>query len=480
MASARPRRALRRRPARPLLLIMITFGVLLVFVIAYLVRLGPYGSPDGDGVGDPYFPNAGGAGYDALNYRIDLSYDEPARSLSGTTTMTAVATEEIDSVNVDLDLAVTATTINDQPSDFRQRGRDVRVESADPLRAGQEFTVTVTYAGVPQETSPEAAFGVDRELIIADEPFGAPAWFASNDHPSDPATMEMTLRVPADLQALSSGSLISRDIGQEENFDTWHWRSDDPMATYLNFLAIGSFEIETGEDGWPFLYAVSSDFAPAERDSVNETLRRTPANLRALEEVWGPYPFEEIGGIVPKTSAARFGALETQPRPVYDSGMLLNSSDHLIVHEYAHMWFGNNVTLAQWGDLFMNEAYASFSEWIVAERRGGPSANQMMREMYAHADQLMWSQPMTDPGPEALFFSVYTRGPMALQALRNLMGDEAFFRLGREWANEPGTRSMEEWQDRAREISPVDLEHYFDVWLERDEMPAQTSLNGFR
>ncbi len=466
--------------------VLVAGGVLILvlsMVIGFLIRpfLGiPVDGPDGgDGVGDRYFPTAGGGGYDARHYLINLSYDEPTKALSGSTTMTAVATQELASLRLDLDLEVIRAELDGVKVPFDQSGRDVRVRSNRLLPAGEAFTVTLEYAGQPLAVGGGDVLGTGREVVIANEPFAAPYWFPSNDHPSDPATMEVMIRVPGDLQALSSGSLISRDIADEPDFDTWHWRSNEPMATYLNFLAIGPFDIEQGDaDGRPFLYAVSRELPPERQDAAMSALRITPEMIRELEQIWGPYPFAEIGGVVP---AARFefGALENQPRPVYHAGALLRDPQRLVVHEYAHMWFGNNVTLAAWDDIFMNESYSSYSEWMVLERQGRRGAQESMLQMYSNASSETWSIPVDDPGVENLFDNVYTRGPMALQALRNLMGDDAFFALSREWANEPGSRSLEDWQDRARQHSPVDLESYFEVWLSSTRKPARTTANGF-
>nr|BAH90091.1 metallopeptidase [uncultured bacterium] len=473
----------RPRPLWPFLVALGVAVLVLSIVAGLLIRpyLGfPVSGPDGgDGVGDSYFPTAGGGGYDARDYRIDLSYDESTRGLAGSTTMTAVATRDLASLHLDLDLAVTRAEIDGRKVAFVQTGRDVHVRGTRLLAAGEQFTVRIEYAGQPGAISKGDVLMKEREVVIANEPFAAPYWFPSNDHPSDPATMELTMRVPADLQALSSGSLISRDIADEPDFDTWHWRSDEPMATYLNFLAIGPYDIEEGRAGGrSALYAVSRQLPDRRRERAMTALRTTPQLVAELEEIWGPYPFTEIGGVVPSTSFD-WGALENQPRPVYHAGALLADSQRLIVHEYAHMWFGNNVTLAEWNDIVMNESYASYSEWLVAERVGQGSADDVMQRFYDRLPDSTWETPIDDPGPDAMFDNVYTRGPMALHALRNLMGDEAFFTLSREWANEPGSRSLEDWQDRARRHSSVDLEHYFDVWFSATEKPEKTPENGF-
>ena len=99
--------------------------------------------------------------------------------------------------------------------------------------------------------------------------------------------------------------------------------------------------------------------------------------------MFGPYPFTEIGGVVPAHELP-FGGLENQTRPVYNAGAILDEgfAPELLNHELAHMWFGDNVTLRQWNDIFNNEAYASWAQWGYNERTGGQKANDELNETY--------------------------------------------------------------------------------------------------
>ena len=179
-----------------------------------------------------------------------------------------------------------------------------------------------------------------------------------------------------------------------------------------------------------------------------------------------------------------FGGLETQTRPVYQSSAILNEdyAPELINHELAHMWFGDNVTLRQWNDIFNNEAYASWAQWGYNERVGGKKANDELNETYEQYvdDAGFWQITMIDPSRQHLFDAVYVRGPMALQALRNVIGDEAFFRLTREWAQAPGSRSLEDWMAAAQSLTTVDLQPFFQAWIYAPTAPARTPENGFR
>jgi aminopeptidase N len=286
------------------------------------------------------------------------------------------------------------------------------------------------------------------------------------------------------MEAISIGRLVSADAAEEKDYDTWHWVSEKPTATYLNFVSIGQFELKRGtDDGLPYVYAVSEQLSPADRKTAFAALMTSVSRVRTMETMFGPYPFAEIGGVVP-AHELEFGGLENQTRPVYEAKAILsrNFAATLVTHELAHMWFGDNVTLRQWNDIFDNEGYASWAEWGYAERTGGRKANDALNQTYARfADEPdFWRITMIDPSRPHLFDAVYVRGPMALQALRNVIGDEAFFRFTRQWAQTPGSRSLEDWMATAQTATTVDLNPFFQAWIYSPTAPARTAANGFR
>jgi aminopeptidase N len=146
------------------------------------------------------------------------------------------------------------------------------------------------------------------------------------------------------------------------------------------------------------------------------------------------------------------------------------------------MWFGDNVTLREWNDIFNNEAYASWAQWGLAERTGGRTANAALNAAYERTkdEGRFWQVTMIDPGADDLFSTVYVRGPMALQALRNVIGDEAFFALARDWSQRPGSRSLEDWMAAAQSHTTIDLQPFFDAWIFAPVAPERTAANGFR
>jgi aminopeptidase N len=440
------------------------------------------------GVGDPYFPDAGSSGYDVIKYEISISWDPASETMKATTRIAARATQLLESFYLDLALQIDGVQVDGQEATFeKQDFQDVQVIPAEPVAAGSDFDVVVRYSGAPGKITRgkvQPWFSSGQEWTVVGEPESAAWWFPSNDHPSDPALMDISVRVPTGLQAISIGRLESRDTGNEADFDTWHWVSRQPIPTYTAFVTIGRYQTEQGvADGRPYVYAVSMQLSPENRSKAMTQLRKTTATLRVLEQMFGPYPFTETGGVVPAHQFA-FGGIETQTRPVYNPRSILNEgyAPILIAHELAHMWFGDNVTLRQWDDIFNNEAYASWAQWGFIERTGGRQASAALNAAYerTEGEPRFWQVTMIDPGPAQLFSTVYIRGPMTLQALRNVIGDDAFFRLARDWSQRPGTRSLEEWMAVAQAQTTVDLQPFFEAWIYGTTAPARTAENGFR
>jgi aminopeptidase N len=506
--SVAPPPRLRRHRVLPSTVLIVVAVVIMVVALAVIPYLTPRlnlrsgsGSPGpvapsaptdpggrdrgGSGVDDPYYPDYGSSGYDARHYTISLNWAPSAKTLGGTTVITAEADHRLRSFYVDLVLPVTRVSVDGRPARFsRESFYDVRITPARAVTAGTIFRVEISYAGRPADyrlgsSSPWWVTG--DEVTAASEPEGSAWWYPANDHPSDPATLDVSVRVPAGLEAVSNGRLVSRDSRDEPGFDTWHWVTEQTLDTYQSLLSIGRYELRQGTaDGRPYVYAVSSALPRQTRDKAFANLAATPRIVADLEQYWGRYPYDEIGGIV---TAHRlwYAGLETATRPLYEvRAATEGDAAALLTHELAHMWFGGRVTLLQWNDIFLSEGYASFSEWLRTERTGGRTAEDRLRSSYDRlaGNQDFWRITMIDPGRDHLFDAVYTRGPMTLQALRNVIGEDAFFRFSRSWAAGSGPHSLEQWMVTAQRFSRVDLEPFFEAWIYADHAPARTAANG--
>ena len=215
-------------------------------------------------------------------------------------------------------------------------------------------------------------------------------------------------------------------------------------------------------------------------------LDRQPEILDFLSGIWGRYPFRTAGGIVDDVRGLGF-ALETQTRPVYARDFFEdreNPTDSVVVHELAHQWVGDSLALARWQDIWLNEGFATYSEWLWSEDQGRGTAQELFDVWTSFpADDPWWEVTIGDPGPDDLFaFQVYQRGAATLHALRLRIGDDAFFRLLRRWValHRGGNVMIPQFTALAEAISGQDLDAFFDEWLFTPAKPSGLEVAATR
>jgi len=202
-------------------------------------------------------------------------------------------------------------------------------------------------------------------------------------------------------------------------------------------------------------------------------LRKLPDIVEFYSSIYGPYPFEAVGAIVDDAKEVGY-SLETQTKPVF----YRVPDEETLAHEISHMWFGDSVTLTEWPDIWLHEGFATWSEWIWSEHNGQKSAHHWFKTLYntPAQDTAFWTPPPGDPGGPAFMFNgtIYNRGALTLQALREKIGDTDFFELLGGWAsqNRYGNVTTPEFIALAEKVSGHELEEFFDVWLYRPEKPT--------
>jgi aminopeptidase N len=205
---------------------------------------------------------------------------------------------------------------------------------------------------------------------------------------------------------------------------------------------------------------------------------RQPEMIAFLAESFGPYPFSTGGGIVDDVEGLGF-ALETQTRPIYARDFFTDpfSSDAVVVHELAHQWYGDSLLLARWKDIWLNEGFATYAEWLWSEREGLGTAQEVFDFWYGliPPDDPFWNLTIGDPGPDNLFdFAVYIRGGMTLHQLRLAVGDDDFFEILETWATDNAGENVTtpEFIALAESISGQSLDDLFDAWLFTPGLPV--------
>ncbi|MFE2326738.1 M1 family metallopeptidase [Streptomyces sp. NPDC059385] len=439
------------------------------------------GRPGASGLRDPYFPKAGNGGYQVDHYALDLDYDPADGRLDGTAVITARAEQGLSSFNLDLSgLTVEGVTVQGEPARHNRAGNELTVRPAEDLKKGEVFRVEVDYGGKPKtivdaDSSKEGWITTPGGAVGVGEPVGSMAWFPGNHHPSDKATYDITLTVPHGYEAVSNGELRSRtETGDGRTEFAWH--SPEPMASYLATAVVGPYKVTTTKtpSGVPVYNAV----APGEAAASAGALARLPEIVEWGSGRFGPYPFGTTGAIVLPKGTLTY-ALETQTRPVFSGAP---AEEELVVHELAHQWFGDSVSPKSWKDMWLNEGFATYAEWLWAEDHGGVGAQKRFEAFLAgdtsvdEAADSDWDAfpPAAPPGPEHISGNpVYYRGAMVLHRIRQEVGDAKFFDLLRGWAvdHRHGNANTAEFTAYAEKRTGHDLKKVWDVWLYGEGRP---------
>jgi aminopeptidase N len=423
------------------------------------------------GLGDPYFPLAGNGGYQVEHYDLAIAFAPGRGRIGATATIDAVATQALSGFNLDLrGLRVSSVSVNGVPGTFSGKGAELTVAPAAAIAAGAAFRVVVAYSGRPQplrspDGSPTGWIPTRDGAFVVNEPRGAITWFPCNDHPSDKASYSFTVTVPRGRTAVANGSLES--VVRTRRSSTFVWRAAEPMASYLATVTTGRFRLRSSSAGGiPDWTAI----APGE-GRARRALRSTAAVLATFPSYFGAYPFSSTGAIV--DSGFPGVALETQTRPLYGWAAPRTT----VVHELAHQWFGNAVTPERWSDIWLSEGFATWSEWLWHTGGADARLRRVFRRLYRVRGVFarpLWRVPPGAPGPKKLFsLSVYNRGALTLEALRQLIGDPAFYATLRRWVSEHlyGNASTQDFIVLAEAESGRELDRFFDLWLFKQGKP---------
>lgn len=447
------------------------------------------------GLGEPLDPTLGNPGYDVVHYDINLTFDPDRSWLDATVTLSATATETLASVNVDfIGFDVEAATVDGKAAAFARTERDMTIRPAAPIASGEQFQLTVRYHGTPRPFASESGAPVPLGWnvksginYVVSEPDGARSWFPCNDVPWDKATYTFRLTVPDTLTAAANGVL--KDQVAAGGRKTWVWRMDQPMATYLATVVIGDFKIvddpaASQAAGVPIRNLLPADAFPiptrAPGDSSVIVVHGDGYDAQALgaqgqmlafvAHYLGPFPFEAYGiAYVPSFPSS----LECQTLTLTGTTV-----ERDLVHELAHQWLGDYVSPAHWSDVWLNEGFATYMEWLWVEHRGDATVEQLASNEYEQDHDL--PPPANAPAHDMFNRSVYGRGALTLYALRARVGDATFFAILRTWVERYGGRSAttSDFIALAEETSGADLTQFFQGWLYAPTMPELPAASG--
>ncbi len=427
-------------------------------------------------------------GFHVRSYDLDLTYRVGPNHLSGVAVLQLDNWKPLKTMTLDLSgslrvsrIAATGSAgVDPQVARFRQSGNKLRLTFVDDVPVDSEFQLHIRYSGSPRPI--RTVWGtlgweeLENGALVASQPNGAPSWFPCDDTPDEKARYEFRVSVDNPFAVVANGELVGKQTAGSRS--TWHYRANYPMASYLATVQVGEYEqLTLSGPGQVPVHA----WVPAElKEVVREEFADQSEMLELYDRLFGPYPFPAYTVVVTEDELEI--PLEAQGLSIFGSNHA--EGDHawerLIAHELSHQWFGNSLGLAQWNDIWLNEGFACYAEWLWFEHSTGRHAADSAREHYDLLSREPRNLLLGDPGPKDMFDDrVYKRGALTVHALRCLLGDAAFFRALRRYVA-AGRHAVVEPRDLKREVMaeanaqsiPQEIvEKLWDDWLFQLPLP---------
>ncbi|MDZ8171916.1 M1 family metallopeptidase [Microbacterium sp. SSW1-59] len=421
---------------------------------------------------DAYTPTSGDECYDVESYDLDLRYAVRTNHLEARATINAVAAVDLRAVSLDLiGLRASRVSVDGVLATFKQGPRHLRVTSPHPIAAGESFSLEVRYSGRPSPRrstwGPIGWEELEEGSLVASQPIGAPTWFPCNDRPDNRASFTIAVTADTGYTVAATGRRVA--VTKQGRATRWEFRSDVPTATYLAAVHVGPYREKA--------LGSATIFAPGGLlPRARRALADVPRMLACFERVFGPYPQEACTLVV--TPDELEIPLEAQGLAVFGVNHLAPEHERLIAHELAHQWFGNSVGIGAWRDIWLNEGFACYSEWVWSEESGGPTVDDLAADAHTRLAGLPQDIVIGDPGAGDMFDDrVYKRGALTLVALRRLIGEDAFVRMVREWTaqHRHTLATTADFIALAESTVGRAMGAFFDEWLHTRPLPPLPS-----
>jgi aminopeptidase N len=420
--------------------------------------------------------------YDLQHQVTTVRFDWPRQAVVGTTTLNIAGLPDaapLSSVAIDAgDMTFRRVASGSTNLKYDYDGHTLTVRLASPLRAGQKTSITIDYDGVNRTKG--AYFRPAQHIVWTQgETEDNHYWVPTYDFPNDKETWEFFIWTAKNELALSNGKLAgSRAVGDSIE---WHWVQDKPASTYLMTTVVGNYVV-LQDKPWRNV-SVGYWTYP---DSVNAAWRgfaRTPQAIDVFSRKTGvPYPWNKYDQIV--IPQFQYGGMENVTATSQNDAEILHpawsepqaNSVGLMAHELGHQWYGDLLTTRRWGDVWLNEGFATFMEQVFREADAGIDEAAIDRlgaqEQTIEADRrgrrpIVWNRWVNDP--IEVFFSghIYPKGATILQMLRHQLGDDLFWKAMNHYTTSHayGNVVTDDLRKAFEETTGRDYKTFFDQWV---------------
>jgi len=436
--------------------------------------------------------------WDVLHYDLKVQFFPETRRLKGSNEITFKTLKAGNKMQIDLQppLAITKVTHGDSQLTFEREGNVYWVSFEKDVPKGVEDKIEVFYEGVPTASkNPPWVGGItwgrddlgDNFINTTCEGIGASIWWPNKDHGSDEPDrgMNITVTVPENLTAVSNGRLKKTDHDVAGKTRTFHWEVVNPINNYGVNVNIGNY-VNLSEKYRGLGGALDIDYwvLPHQKDSAMKQFKEVPRMLEAFEHWFGKYPFYEDSY---KLVTVSYPGMEHQSSVTYGNwfrnGYLQRDGsgtgvgfkfDFIIVHESAHEWFGNNISMKDAADMWIHEGFANYAESLFVEYYfGKKDAEDYVvgnRRLIRNDRPIIGTYGANREGSG----DMYPKGGNMLHTIRHIINDDAKWLsilrgLNADfWHQTVTTQQIESYISNK---AGIDLSKVFDQYLRTTKIP---------
>jgi len=432
---------------------------------------------------------------DALSYEIHLNeINTTAKTIDATTIVQLKSKiDNLGQITLELlDLIVDEVFVdNVSVTGFVHNSPWLFIPLPEVINSGDEVEVKVSYHGLPFHEgwggfhfSGTYAFNLGVGFVSDPHNLGK-AWFPCIDDFNDRAFYEVFVTLDDPKEAVCGGTRVSV-VDNGNGTHTYHWKLQNDIPTYLASVAIGDyaqvsdvFPSMTGAD-----IPIEIFVKPADSSKVDGSFQTLVPVLQAFEHYFGPYAWERVGYV-----GTALGAMEHTTNIAYPNSSITGnlSNEWLFAHELSHQYFGDLITCATAGDMWLNEGWAVFCESLYREFVYGADAYHA--NMRTKHKAVLHTCHIEDGGYLPLYgipteytygTTVYQKGGLLTHTLRNYMGDDLFFSSVKAYVDEFSfdDATTIELRDFLSNHSGVNLNDFFDAWVFAPGFP-EFSVDSF-
>ncbi|MGJ6966762.1 M1 family metallopeptidase [Streptosporangium sp. G11] len=455
--------------------------------------------PGARSAGDPLFAYLGNGGYDVRSYDVSYDYRSGTTKMDASVRIEATATHALSGFSLDAAVErISRVAVDGRPAGFRVSGEKLLITPEKALPGGRPFRVDVSYRvdrvanpqspAFPQDEKPHRTAWVDKKdgFAVMGQPDRAHLFFPSNDHPSDKAKVTFRITAPKGLQAVAGGTLRART--EKAGRVTSVFTTRDPIPTHVAQAAVGRFTLveSKGPHGLPLRSYVATAQAARTRALVNGIAEQ----MKWMEKQVGPFPFETYGvlgvpddynGVALETATISTYAVENLTGADRRGRVTKEETQNdaiTMVHELAHQYFGDAVSVRDWNQMWISEGHAEFYQVLYAVEKGWRDLDDPSRGLRARYE--FDGEKRVESGPPGkmkhardVLVGTNTGGLLMLFGLREMVGKDTFRRIEKTFFAEFRGRSAgtRDYIEVANRVSGKDLTGYINGWIHNAETP---------